>query len=143
MDCSQDSVIVTANSLELCKIWYHLCKLKKVKNTHGGVLLLVKLQGPAFFFFFFQKKIKYFFKQSKKSWHYEFIFFTYSFSIQRSYKFSEFRGKKERLKLRVKFTKPLKRQTHKTVKHTQTMRRQQPTNCLSVFDHFAGWRLKG
>ena len=51
MDCSQDSVIVTANNLELCKIWYHLCNLKKVKNTHGGVLLLVKLQGPAFFFF--------------------------------------------------------------------------------------------
>ena len=24
------------------------------------------------------------------------------------------------------------------VKHTQTIRRQQPTNCLSVFDHFVG-----
>ena len=143
MDCSQDSVIVTANNLELCKIWYHLCNLKKVKNTHGGLLLLVKFQGPAYFFFFFQKKIKYFFKLSKKSWHYDFFFFTYSFSMQRSYKLSEVRGKKEQLKLRVKFTKPLKRQTHKKVKHTQTMRQQQPTNCLSVFDHFAGWRLKG
>ena len=29
----------------LCAIWYHLCNLKNVKNTHGGVLLLVKLQG--------------------------------------------------------------------------------------------------
>ena len=29
------------------------------------------------------------------------------------------------------------------VKHTQTIRRQQPTNCLSVFDHFAGLALKG
>ena len=25
-------------------IWYHLHNLKNVKNTHGGVLLLVKLQ---------------------------------------------------------------------------------------------------
>ena len=26
-----------------CAIWYHLYSFKKVKNTHGGVLLLVKL----------------------------------------------------------------------------------------------------
>ena len=29
------------------------------------------------------------------------------------------------------------------VKHNQTIRRQQPTNCLSVFDHFAVLALKG
>ena len=29
------------------------------------------------------------------------------------------------------------------VKHTQTIRRQQPTNCLSVFDHFVNLALKG
>ena len=29
------------------------------------------------------------------------------------------------------------------VKHTQTIRRKQPTNCLSVFDHFVGLVLKG
>ena len=29
----------------LCAMWYHLCNLKNVKNTHGGVLLLVKLQA--------------------------------------------------------------------------------------------------
>ena len=29
------------------------------------------------------------------------------------------------------------------VKHTQTIRRQQPTNRLSVFDHFVGLVLKG
>ena len=29
------------------------------------------------------------------------------------------------------------------VKHTQTVRRQQPMNCLSVFDHFVGLALKG
>ena len=29
------------------------------------------------------------------------------------------------------------------VKHTQTIRRQQPTNFLSVFDHFVGLALKG
>ena len=28
-----------------CVIWYHLYSFKKVKNTHGGVLLLVKLQA--------------------------------------------------------------------------------------------------
>ena len=28
----------------LCAIWYHLYSLKNVKITHGGVLLLVKLQ---------------------------------------------------------------------------------------------------
>ena len=29
------------------------------------------------------------------------------------------------------------------VKHTQTIRRQQPKNCLSVFDPFMGLLLKG
>ena len=29
------------------------------------------------------------------------------------------------------------------VKHTQTVRRQKPTNYLSVFDHFVGLALKG
>ena len=45
-------------------IWYHLCNLKNVKNTHGGVLILVKLQAsasnftkintPPWLFFWFQ-----------------------------------------------------------------------------------------
>ena len=30
-----------------CAIWYHLYNLKNVKNTHGGVLILVKLQVNA------------------------------------------------------------------------------------------------
>ena len=29
----------------LCATWYHFCNLKKVKNNHGRVLLLVKLQA--------------------------------------------------------------------------------------------------
>ena len=29
----------------LCKIWYYSYNLKNEKNTHGGVLLLVKLQA--------------------------------------------------------------------------------------------------
>ena len=29
------------------------------------------------------------------------------------------------------------------VKHTETIRCQQPTNCLSIFDHFVGLALKG
>ena len=31
----------------LCVIWYQLCNLKNVKNTHEGELLLVKLQASA------------------------------------------------------------------------------------------------
>ena len=44
---------------------------------------------------------------------------------------------------------PSKRQPHKMVKHTQTIRRLLPTNflmptiCLSVFDHFMLLALKG
>ena len=30
-----------------CAIWYHLYNLKNVKNTHGGVLILIKLQAKA------------------------------------------------------------------------------------------------
>ena len=33
--------------------------------------------------------------------------------------------------------------TLKMVKHTQAIRRQQPTNFLSVFDYFLGFALKG
>ena len=40
-------------------------------------------------------------------------------------------------------TQPFDRQPHKMVKHTQAIRPQQPTNCLSVFDHFVGLVLKG
>ena len=29
------------------------------------------------------------------------------------------------------------------VKHTQTIRRQEPTNCLVVFDRFVGLAFKG
>ena len=35
-----------------------------------------------------------------------------------------------------------KHQPHKMVKHTQTIRWQQLTNCFSVFDHFVGLALK-
>ena len=30
-----------------CAIWYHSYNLKNVKNTHGGALILVKLQAEA------------------------------------------------------------------------------------------------
>ena len=30
-----------------CAIWYHLYNSKNVKNTHGGVLLLEKLQAKS------------------------------------------------------------------------------------------------
>ena len=38
---------------------------------------------------------------------------------------------------------PFKHQPHEMVKHTQTIPRQQPTNCLNVFDHFVRLVLKG
>ena len=31
-----------------CAIWYHLYNLKNMKNTHGGVLILVKLQATTY-----------------------------------------------------------------------------------------------
>ena len=36
-----------------------------------------------------------------------------------------------------------KRQFHEMVKHTQTIRRQQTSNCFIVFDHFVGLALEG
>ena len=30
-----------------CAIWHHLYNFKNVENTHGGVLILVKLQAEA------------------------------------------------------------------------------------------------
>ena len=39
---------VTASKYVMrCAIWYHWYNLKSVKNTHGGVLILVKLQALA------------------------------------------------------------------------------------------------
>ena len=38
---------------------------------------------------------------------------------------------------------PFKRQSHKMIKHTQTIRRLLPMNYWSVFDHFVGLVLKG
>ena len=32
----------------LCVIWYHLYNLKSLKNTHGGVFFVVKLQALAY-----------------------------------------------------------------------------------------------
>ena len=38
---------------------------------------------------------------------------------------------------------PFKRQPHKMVKHTETIRQQLPTKFLRVFDHFVSLSLKG
>ena len=43
----KDSIIPQGNwrtCVVRCVIWYHVYNLKNVKNTHGGVLILVKLQ---------------------------------------------------------------------------------------------------
>ena len=41
---SLNSCIRISQFETLCAIWYHLYNLQNVKNTHEGVLLLVKLQ---------------------------------------------------------------------------------------------------
>ena len=45
---------ISANTKKLyvmrCAIWYHLQNLKNVKNTHGRVLILLKLQAKAYNF---------------------------------------------------------------------------------------------
>ena len=38
-------VIKNTKNVMFCTIWYHFYSLKNVKNTHGGALLLVKLQA--------------------------------------------------------------------------------------------------
>ena len=45
--------------------------------------------------------------------------------------------------LQFKHCKPFKCQLHKMVKNTETIRRQQSTNCLSAFGHFVELTLKG
>ena len=35
-------VLITNSGVMFCAIWYHLYNLKNVRNTHGGVLPLVK-----------------------------------------------------------------------------------------------------
>ena len=44
---------------------------------------------------------------------------------------------------RKKTFQTFKRQPNKMVKQIQTIRRQKPTNCLSLFDRFVGLALKG
>ena len=45
-----------------CAIWYDLYNFKNVKNSHGGVLLLIKFQEytrfAAIYYFFLQKIFK-------------------------------------------------------------------------------------
>ena len=43
----QDAMMINDYSIYVmgCEIWCHLYNLKNVKNTHGGVLLFVKLQA--------------------------------------------------------------------------------------------------
>ena len=43
----------------------------------------------------------------------------------------------------LKWVNHLKRQHHKMVKHTQSIRWQKPANFLSVFEHFVGLALNG
>ena len=57
-----------------CAIWYPLCNLKNVKNTHGGMLLLVKLQAS----------VCNFTKSNTPPW----VFFTF-FKLYKRYQFAQ------------------------------------------------------
>ena len=47
--CKWKQIYLTLSDIVmLCAIWYHLYNFKNVKNTHGRVLLLVKLQASVF-----------------------------------------------------------------------------------------------
>ena len=46
----QKQELVSPSHETLCEICYHLYTLKYVKNTYGGVLLLIELQDLAFNF---------------------------------------------------------------------------------------------
>ena len=80
-----------------CAIWYYLWKLKSVKNTHGGLLILVKLQveacnftktnTPPWVFFTFSKLYKWCQTAQRITFfniHYTFILstFMYNFNIR-------------------------------------------------------------
>ena len=61
--CSAFDVAFAGLNVMLCAIWYHLYNLKNVKNTQGGVLLLVacnfsKSNTPPWVFFTFFKLLK-------------------------------------------------------------------------------------
>ena len=45
-NCSITMLVVSIRVMP-CAIWYHLCNLKNVKNTYGGLLLLVEMQAWA------------------------------------------------------------------------------------------------
>ena len=45
----------------LCTIWFQLYNLENMKNTHEGVILLVKLQAEATLFIFKYNKIGFLF----------------------------------------------------------------------------------
>ena len=58
----------------LCVVWYHLHNLKNMKNSHGGVLLLVQLQAS----------VSNFTKSNTPPW----LFFTF-FKLYKSYQLAQ------------------------------------------------------
>ena len=44
---AKTGIIMSDEYVMRCAIWYHLYNFKNVKNAHGGMLLLVKLQASA------------------------------------------------------------------------------------------------
>ena len=44
---AKTGIIMSDEYVMRCAIWYHLYNFKNVKNAHGGMLLLIKLQALA------------------------------------------------------------------------------------------------
>ena len=59
-----------------CAIWYHLHNLKNVKNTHGGVSILVELQADTLSWvsFTFLKLYKWY-QIEQRITYYTFVYF--------------------------------------------------------------------
>ena len=77
-------VEVVKRNVVHCSIWYHLYNLKNVKNIHGGVLLLVKLQAsacnftksntPLWVFFTFFKLYEWYQIAQRTTYNYTFLY---------------------------------------------------------------------
>ena len=124
----------------LCATWYHLYNFKNVKNTHGGVLLLVKMQGSACKFT----------KSNTLAWVFcTFLKFVYCANGTKSRKVSHTKYTAWNIHHHIIFLSfssdcnLLFLFDHFSVLSFKRQKRQQPTNCLSVFYHFVGLAHKG
>ena len=110
----------------LCTIWYHLYNLNSVKNTHGGMLLLLKvtpLHGCFSHFFLMQK------------WY----------DIVQSVAYNQPKVKFDEKLVGNDVAIIINPLSGNLTKWSNTLKQcigKSPTNCLNVFDRFVGLALK-